>query len=451
MAISSAGIGSGLDVASLVAQLVSAERAPQESRLQATQSRINVTLSALGTFKAGLTQFQSAVDALKGADSAIGRLSTTLSDESVLTATAGSGAAAGRYEVEVLSQARSHKMASEAFASGSESVVGNGTVSIQVGADSFEVELVDGANTLAALRDRINAAGDNPGVTAALLTEDAGTRLVLTASATGTHKAMVVGSAASSDGSDLFGVVTVQAATDAQIRIDGFTYTSGSNTVAGALEGVSLNLLKAEPGTTVTLDVQADRTVASDAIQQLVRTYNAVVAVVKKQAGYDAATQTGGPLMGDIAVRSSLQQLRSIIGGTVGTGDFATLAQLGITTATDGTLTVDSTRLSNALISNGEAVGELFSGPTGLAARLSGVLDGYLGTDGRLEAQTERLQARLDGIDDQTEALDRRMAAVEARYRRQFTALDALVGQMQTTSSYLTQQLANLPGASSGN
>lgn len=441
MAISSAGIGSGLDVANLVRQLVSAERAPQDARLSATKSKINVTLSALGTFKGGLSALQAAVDAVKGSSSAIGKLATAVSSEGYFTASASGNAVPGRYDIEVLSLATAHKVASTPFAGGASSVVGNGTVTIGVGADSFQVNLADGANTLADLRDAINAASDNTGVNATLLTEDSGTRLVLTSRTAGTAEALTVTTA-------LFATSDVQAASDAQIEIDGFTYTGSSNTITGALDGVTLNLSKAEVGKTITLAVTNDQTAASEAIQNLVRAYNAVVGVVKKHASYDAATQTGGALMGDIAVRSAMQQIRTVLGSENGGGSISMLSQLGISTQTDGTLTVDSSKLGTALSNNAEAVRNLFAGTGGIGEKLSAVLDGYLDTDGRLGAQTERLQARLAAITDQTEALDRRMALVETRYRKQFTALDSLLGQLQSTSNYLSQQLANLPGSS---
>ena len=278
MPLSSAGIGSGLDVNSLVAQLVSAERSPQANRLQTTQSRINVNLSALGTFTAGLSQLQSAVDALAGDGGAVGRLSTTLSSEGLFGASTTPEAVAGRYEVEVLSRASAHKMASQAYAGGADSVAGNGTVTVGMGAESFQDQLIDGANTLADLRDRINAATDNPGVRASLLTEDGGTRLLLTSGQTGTAQSLGLASTADGGG-DLLTFVDTHLATDAQVRIDGFTHTDGDNSISGALDGVTLDLLAAEPGTVVNLDIRADHTAAADAIQQLVRSYNAVVGV----------------------------------------------------------------------------------------------------------------------------------------------------------------------------
>jgi flagellar hook-associated protein 2 len=431
-----------LDVQSLVSQLVAAERGPQDARLAAAKGRINVTLSALGTFKGGLSALQAAVNAIKGGSSAIGKLTTTVSKDGYFTASASGDAVAGRYEVEVVSLAKAHKIASTTFASGASSVVGDGTIDIEVGGQDFDVTLASPANTLADLRDAINSAEDNSGVTATLLTEDGGTRLILTSDTAGTtHQVTVTTS--------LFTTAQVQPAGDAQIKIDDFTYTGSSNTITGALEGVTLDLAKAEPGTRLTLDVSADRSGASTAIQDLVRAYNAVVGVVKKQASYDAATKTGGPLMGDVAVRTSMQQIRSILGGEHGTGAYTMLSQLGISTQTDGTLSVDAGKLDAALAKNPDAVRNLFSGTDRVADKLAAVLDGFLGSDGRIGAQTDQLQKRLDQIADQTDALDHRMELIQARYLKQFTALDALLGQMQSTSNYLTQQLASLPSSSS--
>lgn len=441
MAAITSSVGA-LDVQGLVAQLVAAERGPQDARLSAAKGKINVTLSALGTFKGGLSALQAAVNALQGSATAIGKLSAQVNREGYFTASAASGASAGRYEVEVVSLAKAHKLASTPFAGGASSVVGDGTVSIDVGGASFDVTLASPANTLAALRDAINAAPDNKGVTATLLTEDAGTRLVLTSTTAGTAKSLTVTTT-------LFSTVQVQAASDAQIKIDDFTYTGSSNTISGALQGVTLELSKSEPGTKITLDIATDRSAGSTAIQELVRAYNAVVAVVKKHGSYDAATKTGGPLMGDVGVRSSMQQLRAILGGEHGGGAYRLLSQLGITTQTDGTLSVDATKLDAALAQSPGAVRELFSGTDRVADRLDKVLDAFLGTDGRLGAQTDRLQKHLQAIANQSAALDRRMEMMRERYLKQFTALDSLLSQMQATSAALTQQLAGLPGASS--
>lgn len=458
MTISSAGIGSGLDVASLVTQLVAAERAPAQGRLDRTQSKAQTTLSALGTFKAVLAGFQSAVNALTGTGSSLGKLTATSSKPELFTASASNSTAAGTFGVEVINLAQAHKIATSAYAS-STAVVGEGTVTIGVGSESFTVTLDSSGNTLADLRDAINEASDNQGVSATIVNESSGARLLLTARATGTDKALTVSSATTPlapaaplpilpQGSPFVTTTQVQAAEDAQFKIDGFDFTSGSNTVSNAIDGVTFTLLKEEPGTVANLNIASDGAASTAAVENFVKSYNVLVATVSTFSRYDPTTKTGGPLLGESSVRSAAQQLRSILGGSAGGGDPSLLAEVGITTQKDGTLKLDSGKLAEATATNREGVKNLFAGSDGFAKKLAPLLDGFLGSSGRIDAQTKGLQTRLDDVSDQRDALNLRMAAVERRYRAQFTALDSLLGQLQTTSNYLTQQLSNLPGSS---
>lgn len=448
MAISSAGIGSGLDITSLVSQLVAAERAPQASRIQRAQTKLGVSLSAIGMFKNALAQLQTAAQALTGSKASFGQLSTTISQEGFFTATASSTAVAGTYGIEVIDIARGHKLASTAYVGGGTAVIGAGSVTIGVGGEDFTVDLASPTASLADLRNAINAAADNTGVNAVLLTEDTGTRLVLTSREEGTASQITFNSSASGGGS-LLTTSTLQAATDAQIKVEGYTYTSTSNTVTSAIEGVTLDLLKAEPGTTLSLSLAQDTASSSKAVKALVTAYNAVVDLVAKYGSYDPTTKSGGPLMGESSVRSAMQQIRAVLGDNVGDGRYSMLAQLGITSDKSGKLNVDASKLDAAFAADSAAISKLFSSTEGVATRLNTVLEGFVGDEGRVDSQTEQLQKRLKALDDQTASLDRRMALVEARYRKQFTALDTLLGQMQSTSSYLSQQLANLPGSSS--
>lgn len=446
MAISSAGIGSGLDVQSLVAQLVSAERAPMQNRLDLREVKTQSTLSALGVFKSALSSFQTALNALTGTGSALGRLTTSSSKPELFTATTSTGAVAGSFGVEVMQLAVAGKIATSAYAS-ADAVVGNGTVTLSAGADSFTVTLTDGDNTLADLRDKINAASDNSGVIAAILNESGGARLVLTSRETGVSNAVSLSSAATVGGGSFITTSVINTALDAQVEIDGFSYTSASNTIDAAVDGVRIQLLKAEVGSVGTLSLSQDSAAAASAVENLVKSYNALLGVVAQQTRFDPATKSAGPLIGDPAVRASMQQIRGLLGASTDSGTYRVLADLGIKTAKDGTLTLDSSKLSAALQADPTAVKNLFEGSQGVITRLKPVLEGMLGSGGRLEAGTDSLKARLEDIADRREALDVRMAAVERRYRAQFTALDTLLGQMQTTSAYLTQQLANLPGS----
>lgn len=450
MAITSTGIGSGLDVQGLVSQLVSAERSPAETRLTRQESSTRSTLSALGIFKATMSGLQSAAKNLRGTSSGFDAQTVTVSKPELFTATAASGAQAGSFSVEVMQLATASKIASGAYAS-ADAVVGNGTVTIGMGSESFNVTLDDSGNTLSALRDRINAASDNPGVTATLLKESGGTRLILTARETGTANALSLSSAAAVGGASYVSSSVVQTAQDAQVKIDGFTYTGSSNTITDAVDGVTLKLLKAEQGTSANLALTADSSAASTAVQNFVKAYNAVVATLSTYGKYDAASKSAGPLMSDATVRSSMQQLRGVLAGSLGgSGEFQVLSQLGITTQADGTLALDATKFDAAMKKDASAVRTLFGDSSnGFATRIGALLDGVLGSGGRLESGTKALQSRLDDLGDQRDRLDLRMAAVEKRYRAQFTSLDTLLGSMQTTSSYLTQQLGNLPSSSS--
>ncbi len=439
--LSSAGIGSGLDVASLVSQLVAAERQTPATRLATAENKLTTQISALGTFRGAMAGLQSAVNALK-ADGALGKLAATSSKPELFTATAGGSSAAGNYEIEVVALARAHKLAS-APQSGADAALGEGTMQLDVGDKSFTVTLGPDANTLADLRDAINSATDNAGVTATLVNETGGTRLLLTSRTTGTDSQITVNSS-------LLGFTEKQAAQDAHLRVEGYDHYAQTNVVSGAIDGVTLNLLKAEAGTVTSLDVAVDLKAATTAIEAFVRAYNTFTAASTGLTRYDAAKREAQPLAGDALVRGAAQSVRSVIGSTVsGAGDFSFLSEIGLKTGSDGMLTLDSAKLSDALAADRSGVQQLFSSSEGYATRLSKTVDDLLRSDGQIKAKDDALKARQKDIDTQQSQLDERMARLELRYRAQFTALDSLMSQMSTTSNYLTQQLANLVGSSS--
>ena len=438
--ISSSGIGSGLDVNSLVTQLVSAEKQPAQSRLDASQSKAQVRLSALGSFRGALATLQSALTELKG-NGAIGSMTATASDTSLFSASA-AGAAAGSYSVEVRALARANKLASAPVASAN-TPLGSGGMTLSVGGQSFTVNLSSGSDTLADLRNAINNASDNKGVVATIINESGGARLLLTARQTGLVNAVSVSTSLAS-------FSEIQSALDAHVRVDGYDAYSAVNSVSGVIDGVTLNLLKAAPGSTATLNVGADNKTAADAVQKFVGAYNALLVTASSLSRYNASTHTASALTGDSTVRSAGQQLRSIIASAVeGAGGLTHLSQVGITTGADGSLKLDSAKLGKAIGSDYAAVNKLFSGADGYATRLDKLLDGYLDSGGRIEAATKTVQGQLEDIGNQKEALDRRMSMAEARYRAQFTALETLMSQLQTTSSFLTNQLAALSKNSS--
>jgi flagellar hook-associated protein 2 len=177
-------------------------------------------------------------------------------------------------------------------------------------------------------------------------------------------------------------------------------------------------------------------------LQSFVNTYNAALTQLRTASAYNAETRTGGPLVGDAAVRGIQQQLRGAIGNA-----FAELSALGIKSNKDGALSIDTGKLDTALAADPSAVTRLFDkdtvGSLGnvLGERLEGVV---AANTGLLDTRTKALNDRLKGVASDRERLDVRMTKVEENYRRQYTALDSLVAQLQTTSSFLSQQLSQI-------
>lgn len=453
MGISATGLGSGLDTKSLVDQLVAAERQPQATRLAAQEARATAQLTAVGRLKGALSTFQSALGGLTDM-TAFQKRTATVSDSEYLSASASESADPGSYQIEVLGLATAHRLQSAAFASAS-TVVGEGQLDIAVGAETMRIAITAANSTLAGIRDAINAATDNPGVRASIVTGASGAYLTLTATSTGTSHAITVdavtaGSAleALEYGSGTTNSLTQQtAATNASIRIDGITIDSAGNSIGGAIEGVTIDLLKAQSGKLVTLDIAYDESAAKDAVTKFVSAYNGVAGTIAELTGYDAKSGSAGALLGDTTTRTIKNALREALGHVAGAaGDpFRTLAEIGVTTASNGYLSLDSTKLAAAIASDFDAVGRLLADEDhGIAASMKSIVDGFLASDGRISTRENTLRSRLDGIGDQRVTLDQRMESLRERYQSQFFALDQLVSQLNQTSSFLSQQLSAL-------
>lgn len=443
--LSATGLGSGLDINSLVSQLVAAERVPQQGVIDAARSKASTQLSAFGSLKSSLSALRTAMSALQSGTAFNSRTATS-TDAAVFTASAGSGAGSGSYTVEVQQLARAYKAASAPVASAS-TAVGTGTLTLAVGGPSLNITIDSSNNTLAGIRDAINQAAGNPGVTATLINADGGTRLVLTSRETGVANAAVVTSAGGDGGLDalLAGLQTITAAQDALATVDGFALSSASNTIADAVDGVSLTLTGVS-STPQTLEVGLDRSAISASLKTFVDAYNSFLATSKQLAAYDPATQRKGPLLGDSALRSVADSLSRAFTGTYpGTGSaFESLSALGIGFQVDGKLAIDQNRLDTAFDTGIDQVAQVFTSASGIAAALAPKLDSWLDNGGLFATRTTTLNQRTRDLDAGQARLDARITSVEARYRAQFTALDSLLAGLNSTSTFLAQQLATL-------
>ncbi len=680
--VAATGIGSGLDIESLVSGLVDAERVPAEQRLLQQEASLTSELSALGTLRGAVANVQSSLGALTDA-ATFGQRSASSSDNGSVIAQATDDAASGSFSVEVTQLAQSQSLASGGFASPTE-VVGEGTLTIRFGTTEYtpadpgpesydgftlnadrasaSITIDSSNNTLEGVRDAINDA--DIGVSAVLLNDGGAYRLLLSSTETGEANSIEIQVDDTGDGNDgddaglsrlafnssASNLSQTVAAEDALLRVNGLEVSSASNSVEDIIDGVNLTLVGVSDSGAATVTIAENRGAARSAIDAFVNAYNTFVATANSLTAFDAETGEAAALQGDFTARTVINQLRSAISSTAQgfEGPFSTLAEIGITTSSDGTLSVDDARITEAfdegfdsirgvfaelgsiddasisvdavgdatvigsyavnvtqLATQGQLTGAAISAPTalspltvdgnndtlslsidgvtasvslingdyesgedlaaavqsvingaealteagisvtvsftagnqleirsdrygsesnveiigtdlnsaadlglsvaagvagqdvagsiggvaavgdgqelsgaagsaieglvmtisggalgargdvsvsrGIAEQLTNLLDGLLEDDGLLDGRTDGIQTSVDRLDAQWEALDLRLESLEARYRTQFNALDILLANIETTSTYLTQQLASIPLPGSDN
>jgi flagellar hook-associated protein 2 len=450
--ITSSGAGSGLDVNSLVTQLVAAERAPYDNRLTQADTKLTTEFSALSQLKGAMSSFQSALSSMKDASAYVLR-KVSVGDPTAFTATASSSAAPGNYDIDIVQLAKAAQLKSAAFPAGPTTAIGTGTLVLSMGAASFSITLTAPKNTLADVRDAINSATGNPGINAAIISGVNGAQLVLAGTATGAANAIKVtttdGDAGLAqllyDPPTTTALTPINAAQDAIVNVSGIPVNSASNTIDNAIDGVTLNLLTADPGTAVSLSVANDGGSVQNKVSAFVSAYNVLANQIAKLRSYDPVAKSAGPMLGDAMLLNIESQMRRLMGAPVSgvAGPYTTLSSLGVTTSTTGTLTVDSTKLQAALAANPGAVGAVLGSANGVATTMYNFLDSHLSATGDVTNRDATITANRKDLNAKKDALEVRMAAVQARYQKQFNALDQLLTQMQSTSSYLAKQLSS--------
>jgi flagellar hook-associated protein 2 len=440
--ITSLGVGTGLDLENIVSSLMEIERQPL-ARLQSKESIINAQISAYGAFKSKLADFQSAMEAL-GSASAFKQFQATSQDEELFSASADSDAVAGEYSINVVALAQRDKLASAAFSDTNS--IGQGTLSISVGAESFDVVIDSTNDSLAGIRNAINNASANTGVSASIITDDAGSRLILTSDDTGTENALSISVSDDSDGnnSDSSGLsafvnanmTTVTSATDAVVEIDNFTVTSSSNTISGAIEGVSIT---AKAMGSSTLSITRDDEAILESVKEFASAYNSLMTEIK--------SQRSGQLEADSTLLTIERQIRDVFnsGSAISGSSFRYLVEAGVSLDKNGEMKVDEEQVTSLLDSDFSSFVNLFSAEgEGYANRLDSLADGWLQTDGLIDSREVGLNARLDTIDRQRDRMEARLATTEERIRAQYAAMDTLVSSLNSQGNYLLSQLSAL-------
>jgi len=457
--ISSTGIGSGLDINSIVSSLTTAKAAPETNALNRSKTALTAEVSAFGTFNSALATFQATLTTLQDPTKLASR-TAALADTTIASATATSSAVAGQYSIQVQNLAAAASLSSNPVASAA-TTIGTGTLTLAVGGASTSITIDSTNNTLQGIVAAINSATNNPGVTASILTTTAGARLVLSGTATGAANTIKVTQSGGDGGlaalqydpaNGLKNLTQTQAAADANFSVNGYAATSPSNVVSSVITGVTLNLLKpTASGTPTTLTIGNDTQSAQTSIGTFVTALNGLQTSIQSLTGYDAATQTAGPLLGNQTLLSFQSQLSKILGqvnSSISSGPNS-LAALGIAANPQGTFSTNATTLSNALTASVSSVAKLLSGPNGIATQLNSFVTQYTQAGGLLDTINTSLQSSLSNITKQQADLTARMAVYSATLTSEYNAMDTAVALLKQTQTYLSQAFNTNSGSSS--
>jgi|CXWL01.1.fsa_nt_gi flagellar hook-associated protein 2 len=473
-AITSLGIGSGVDINSMVTQLVALESRPLV-QLQSVAKSLNTQVSSYGTLSSLFSTLQSASTKLTST-SLWAQATASSSDETAVSVVGGASAAAGNYSVSVQAMAGAQTLASAAAFPAITELAGSGTLTLQLGSwdagltaftakpNTSAVTLdVTAADTLQTLRDKINALG--AGVTASVVTDANGVRLSLRSTSTGAENGFQI-TAADADGNNVdaaglsrfafdppggtTSMQHLQAAKNAQATVNGIAVVSASNDLSTVVDGLTLRLRKENFGT-VDVAVSSDRTGIKAAITAFADAYNALAKNIIDQTKYDPTSKVGGPLQGDSTAGGLQRQLRELLNAGSGASTvFARLSDVGLEMQRDGTLSVNAGKLDTAT-GNLTELKKAFSNSDplvpandGFARRYATLTSQVLGLDGSLTSRTDGLRKSLaKNSDDQARVSDR-VARFQQRLVAQFTAMDANLARLNSLSSYVTQTLASL-------
>lgn len=451
--ITVSGIGSGLDIQSIISQLMAIERQPL-NRLNQQQASYQSKLSAYGQLQSALSTLQTKAQNL-GTTQNLTAFQATSSDSTTLTATASNSAIAGTYNITVSQLAQAQSLAT-AGQSSSSAAIGSGastTVAITVGGTTTNVTINSTNNSLNGIASAIN--GASAGVSASVVNTGTSAspsyKLLVTSSTSGAAGSVTVGVTGDTTLQNLLsypaggggGMTQLVAAQDAQFTVNGLNITRSSNTVSDVISGVTLNLLKVNASPT-TLTVSNDSSAFTKSVQDFVNAFNSLATTTNQLTLNQPNGTNNGPLAGDNTPNQIIFGVQNTITQYVGAGTagYRALSQLGITTQSDGTLSVDATALAAAYNANPSAAAGLVSR---LAQQTNSLIQSYTGSGGYLSAIQDGLNSTIQDLQDQALNMQTRLSQIQQQYTAQYSALDALLGQLQSTSNWLSQQLAAIP------
>ncbi|WP_019676410.1 flagellar filament capping protein FliD [Arsukibacterium perlucidum] len=461
--ITSAGVGSGLDLESIIQATVNAEDLPRMKRFQDTETRLTVQLSGLGAVKSSLSAFQDIIKKLADPENFSKRTNTITqpASGSIISVASNSSATPGNFNIKVNQLAQGSRATTNAAFTAPTDVVSatGGRLTIGAGDKSFEIDVAAGA-TLEEVRAAINNSADNFGVSVNIINTGGATpeaKLVISSSITGDGNDLTITSdtaeldslstTAFGGGAGGLNIAVADQAKNAIIEVDGIAISNATNVFKDAVQDLTITATKVSEGTeTARLTIDYDKAGVESLIESFIEAYNNAVGTI------DYHTKAGGALYGDSAMRGLKNQMFSALSKVVsGAGNFETLFDVGIGLTKEGTLEKSSLvrSINESLTSNYADVGKLFSGETGFAKSFESFLETQLESKGSFTFREDSLNKSLKQLENDRASHDYRMTQLESGLRAKYANLDVLIAQMKSSGSYITQQLASLPGFTS--
>ncbi|NWD67785.1 flagellar filament capping protein FliD [Pseudomonas gingeri] len=460
----SVGLGSGLDITSIVTALVNADKTAAQTQITNSQATNTMQLSGVGSLKSALTTFQTALTNLGSTTTPqFAGFSATSGTPSTLTATTDNTAVAGSYNIAVSALATSSQIASASFSGGASSAIPSGTLTISQNGTNYNVTIPANA-TLQSTRDAINSSLSGNGISANIVTDSSGaSRLVFGSTTTGAGSDLSVSGIAGLqiDGTQVMsnpptatssGAITATAQ-NASLTVNGLTVTSKSNTVSGAVSGMTLSLVSTGSSS---VTVGTNSTGLQSSIQTFVNAYNSLMTTIGTLT--TPSTDANGNVVpaaftADSMPRSLISSIRGVLTTPGSGGQLAVLSQLGVgTDPVTGSLNFNTTTFNRAMTTDGLSgqVQTLFTGTTansgsdGVLARMTAAISSYVQTGGLLDQRTDSLNTQASSLTSQQAALDLHVTNMTATLTAKYNAMDTLVGQLKATSSSITSFFASL-------
>lgn len=447
--ISSPGVGSGLDVNTIITQLMKVEQRPLEL-LQTKASTIQTKISSFGQIKSAMSSLYDAAKGLTNLDTWRGKTFTS-SDESILKGSASSEATAGQFSVKVDALAQAQNVASGTVASGAP-IGANGTLTLQRGTwsadrssftssgDSVNIT-IDANDSLANIAKKINQS--DAGISAVVVKGASGDQLLLRSNKTGEENGFALSvsdpglNALAYDPSSVAansGATLTQAAEDARFTINGIESRSASNTVSDIVPGLTLNLQKTS-STAVEVSIGEDTKAIKSKIEAFQQAYNKLNSVIADLTRYDAATKKSQPLQGDSTAVGLQSTLRRLVGTPNEAGVY--LSNLGLELQRDGSLSINSTKLEAALADPAQLEKTLADATDGLITRIRDFAFKANATQGDITNRTAALQNSLKSNESDQERMETLLEKRQANLLKQYQALDSTSNSWSSLSSLI--------------